>query len=277
MKVGFQGIPGAYSEMAARSIYKGKRLQLKSYPSFEKVFRAVESGKIDCGVIPIENSLAGSIHENYDHLLHHKVWISDEYYLRVKHSLVASTNAKLSTIRKVYSHPQALGQCSQFLKDKGFQPQPYFDTAGSAKLVSEMNDPEIAAIAGSHTALDYKLKILKTSIEDDHLNYTRFFVVQKQTVARRRLEGGKTNKTSIAFSLKNVPGGLQKSLSVFAIRDIDLTKIESRPLKGSPWKYRFYLDMKGSIKDEPIMKCLGHLEEITEEIKVLGSYPIAKM
>ncbi|SMF34066.1 prephenate dehydratase [Pseudobacteriovorax antillogorgiicola] len=272
--VGFQGIPGAYSEMAANKVFAEQSYTLRGFPSFDKIFRAVETKKLDYGVIPIENSLAGSIHENYDHLLNHKVWISGEYYLRVKHSLLASPGAKMRTIKKVYSHPQALGQCAGFLKAKGFEPVPYFDTAGSARLVAEQSDPTIAAIAGAHAAEDYELSVLRNSIEDDKKNYTRFFVVQAKPP---RTKPKAKTKSSIVFSLKNVPGGLHKSLSVFAIRDIDLMKIESRPLKGSPWKYLFYLDFAGSIHDEVIDRALGHLSEITTMIKVLGSYSAAPL
>ena len=274
--VGFQGIPGAYSEMAANKVFEGQSYKLKGFPSFEKIFRALETKKIDFGIIPIENSLAGSIHENYDHLLNHRVWISGEYYLRVKHSLLAPPGAKLKTIKKVYSHPQALGQCAGFLKDNKMEPIPFFDTAGSAKLVSEKEDTSVAAIAGAHAADDYNLSVVRSSIEDDHQNYTRFFVVQAKSRKAKPVAKTTKAKTSIVFSLKNVPGGLHKSLSVFAIRDIDLMKIESRPLKGSPWKYLFYLDFSGSLRDEAVARCLEHLSEITQMIKVLGSYPKAQ-
>lgn len=274
--VGFQGILGAYSEVVAHRLFEGQKIKVKGFPTFEEVFKAVETKRISYGVVPIENSLAGSIHENYDHLMNHSVSITHEHYLRVRHALLGVQEASLKSIKKVYSHPQALQQCRSFLSAKEWEAVPYFDTAGSAKFVAASGDPTCAAIAGAHASEDYGLKILRNSIEDDKKNYTRFFVIQP---------GGskvlKTSeavcKTSICFALKNVAGCLHKCLSVFAIRDIDLYKIESRPQKGSPWVYLFYLDFKGSLEDETVKRCLDHLSEITTMIKVLGSYATAKM
>ena len=278
MKVGFQGIRGAYSEMAAQRYFKqlSKPIDLRAFDSFEKVFAAVMQKKIRYAVLPIENSLAGSIHENYDHLLHHDVWICGEYKLKIDHSLLACKGARLSDIKSVYSHPQALAQCASYLRGMDVDILPYFDTAGSARFVADSGRKDMAAIAGAHAAKDYNLRVLASSIQDDVQNYTRFFVLEKKPKQLARLQSLSHPKTSIVFSLKNVPGGLHKALSVFAIRDIDLTKIESRPLRGSPWKYLFYLDFEGSYREDHINRALSHLDEITENCRVLGSYEQSK-
>ncbi len=274
MKVGFQGVPGAYSEMAAVRYFhkRSEAMTVQPIDSFEEVFAAVMKQRIRYAVLPIENSLAGSIHENYDHLLHHDVWICGEYKLKIDHSLLACKGAKLSDIRTVYSHPQALSQCASYLRQQRVEVRPYFDTAGSARFVAQSGSHEIAAIAGAHAAKDYNLKVLASSIQDDVQNYTRFFVIERRPKRFKKESSGQHWKTSIVFSLKNVPGGLHKALSVFAIRDIDLSKIESRPLRGSPWKYLFYLDFDGHFQQDAIARALGHLEEITENCRVLGSY-----
>ncbi len=281
VKVGFQGIKGAYSEMAANQFFAGHAVELIPCNKFEEIFIAIERGDMQYGVIPIENSLAGSIHENYDHLLNFSVWICGEYFLRVKHSLLACPGTSLEKIKKVYSHPQALGQCAQYLKNLRVEVVPYFDTAGSAQLIAEQQDPEMAAIAGAHAAEDYGIAVLQSSIEDNKQNYTRFFLVEKKDSQSQQPTTHQSQnpqgKTSIVFSLKDAPGGLHKSLSVFAIRDIDLTKIESRPLKSSPWKYLFYLDIEGYYFDEPVHRAISHMEEITRMIKVLGSYKSDKL
>lgn len=274
-RVGFQGISGAYSEMAAQQFFEEPDYTIVPIPSFSEVFALVESRKLDYGVIPLENSLAGSIHENYDHLRNHSVWIWGETYLRVKHSLLGVKGTSLKKVEDVYSHPQALSQCERFLSDSGYNVAPYFDTAGSAKYVAEQQDKSIAAIASRHAAIKYGLTVLKSSIEDDQLNFTRFAVIRprlKRGSYSLDLKKGNKYKTSIVFALKNVPGCLHKCLSVFAIREIDLTKIESRPLKGSPWKYLFYLDIEGAVTEPRIIKTLEHLKEITESLQVLGSY-----
>ena len=278
MKVGFQGIPGAYSEMAALKYFgkQTKDFELRPLDSFTKVFAAIDARRINFAVLPIENSLAGSIHENYDHLLNADVWITGEYKLKVDHSLLAKKGSKLDDIKAVYSHPQALSQCNAYLRAKGVEIMPYFDTAGSARFVAEQERSDIAAIAGAHAAKDYGLKVLESSIQDDDLNFTRFFVLQKRPKRLPNPDWHGKSKTSIVFALKNVPGGLHKALSVFAIRDIDLTKIESRPLRGSPWKYLFYCDFEGHYSDEDISHVLNHLSEITEFCKVLGSYEQSK-
>lgn len=272
MKVGFQGIQGAYSEQAAISYFAGQKLNLKPLPDFESVFQAVKLRKIQYAVVPIENSLAGSIHENYDHLRQNPVWICGEYKLHIDHCLLVRPGSKLSDIKEVYSHPQALSQCAGYINKIKAKPSPYFDTAGSAKYLADSGNKHMAAIGSSQAAKDYGLKILARSIQDDERNYTRFVVVQRRPKNFPNKTWQGASKTSIVFALKNTPGGLHKALSVFAIRDIDLTKIESRPLRGSPWKYLFYLDIEGHVREPALASSLKHLEEITLDLQILGSF-----
>ncbi|MFW7379474.1 MAG: prephenate dehydratase [Oligoflexus sp.] len=272
MKVGFQGVSGAYSEQAALQYFRGQKIQLQPMSDFESVFRAVEARKLQYAVLPIENSLAGSIHENYDHLRQKPVWIIGEHKLHIDHCLLAKPGSKLEAIREVYSHPQALSQCMAFIRKIKAQPMPYFDTAGSARFLAESGEKHMAAIASSQAAKDYGLRVIAKSIQDEETNYTRFVVIKRRPKAYPAIDWKGASKTSIVFSLRNAPGGLHKALSVFAIRDIDLTKIESRPLRGSPWKYLFYLDIEGHVSDPAVARALGHLEEVTHHLQVLGSY-----
>jgi prephenate dehydratase len=266
-KVAFQGLPGAYSEAAILAHFGAGTATLPC-ETFEEVFSAVEGGLCERGLLPIENSLAGSIHRNYDLLLQHPLSIVGEQYLRVQHCLIALPGTGLEQVRKVISHPQALAQCAAFLHRLGVETSPVFDTAGSVKLILESGDPTQAAIASRRAAELYGLPILAEGIEDDPANFTRFLVVAAQP-----LEPPGDAKTSIVFSLRNAPGALFKALSVFALRDIDLTKIESRPLVGQPWEYLFYIDIAGSLADQPVRHALDNLGEYAVTLRLLGSYP----
>jgi prephenate dehydratase len=268
MKVAFQGEPGAYSEQAVYG-YFGP-VQAQPCESFEAVFAAVTSAAVEAGLIPIENSLAGSIHQNYDLLLRHDLYIVGEYLLRVHHCLIAAPGVQLADIHKVISHPQALGQCAAYLREHGLTPEAVYDTAGSVKMLKESGARTTAAIASKHAAELYGMHILEEGIEDHPENYTRFLAVTRSPV-----EPEGEAKTSIVFTLKNAPGALFKALSVFALRDIDLTKIESRPLPGTPWDYLFYIDFIGAAHEPHIAKALDHLREYALMLRVLGSYPRA--
>ena len=266
MKVAFQGEPGAYSEQAVFN-YFGK-VETQPCESFDVVFDSVVDDSCDAGLIPIENSLAGSIHQNYDLLLQHDLHIVGEYLLRVQHCLIALPGVKKEEIKKAISHPQALGQCAGYLRSHGIKAKQVYDTAGSAKMLKESGARDTAAIASKHAAELYEMQILEEGIEDNPENYTRFLAIAKEAV----IPNGEA-KTSIVFTLKNQPGSLFKAMSVFALRDIDLTKIESRPLQGKPWEYLFYIDFIGATRGETVCKALDHLGEYALTLRVLGSYP----
>jgi prephenate dehydratase len=265
-KIAFQGERGAYSEAAALH-YFGKNISVLPCPDFETVFKkSLQPGFF--GMIPLENSLTGSIHENYDLLLKYDVIVSGEIKLRISHTLIALPGTKLRDIRTVYSHPQALGQCKDYLKKlPSVLTVPVYDTAGAVKIIKEDKIENSAAIASQQAAIDYKMEVLAKNLESNKANYTRFIVIGRKPSVKARCW-----KTSIVFSFKNVPGALFKCLGVFAMRDIDLLKIESRPIHGKPWAYLFYLDFKGTIKGDTEKNALHHLKEITLFIKVLGSY-----
>jgi prephenate dehydratase len=270
-KVAFQGELGAYSELAAHE-YFGNGVSVIPKETFSDVFKAVVSGEADHGVLPFENSLTGSIHENYDLMLDHDLVITGEIKLRIVHNLIVNKGVKQSDIKRVYSHPQALSQCKDFLAGLGgVELVSVYDTAGAARELKKSGSREDAAIASAQAAADYDLEIVASGIESNHMNYTRFHVL-----SRELNKEAADSKTSILFSMKNIPGGLFKSLSVFALRDIDLYKIESRPLHGTPWKYIFYLDFDGDIRQDVIKKAIAHLEEIAAFLKILGSYPKGK-
>ena len=267
-KVAFQGELGAYSELAIYTFFDNK-VKVLPKETFTMIFEAVSKGEADHGIIPIENSLAGSIHENYDLLLKHDLVITGEVKLRIVHTLMVNKGVKYTDVKRIYSHPQALSQCKDFLSSlSGVELISVYDTAGAARRIRDNKAMDEAAIASEQAALDYKLEIIKSGIESNHKNFTRFLIL-----SRELSDEVVDPKTSVVFATKNIPGALFKSLSVFALRDIDLLKIESRPLPGSPWEYIFYLDFSGDIRHEVIKKAINHLEEIARLLKVLGSYP----
>jgi len=269
MKVAFQGEPGAFSEEAGFAYFDHPNTL--PCDSFEAVFVAVTSGQADCGIIPIENSLAGSIHQNYDHLLRFKLHIVGEYFLRVKLCLIAFPGTQKAEIRHIWSHPQPLGQSAEYLRKlRGVTTEPVYDTAGSVKILKASGERTAAAIASKRAAEIYGMEVLEEGIEDNPENYTRFLVIASEPVT----PSGEA-KTSIVFILRNQPGALFKALSVFALRDIDLTKIESRPLAGKPWEYLFYIDFIGALQDERVKRALDHLGEYALMLRVFGSYPRA--
>lgn len=273
MTVAFQGELGAFSEEAVHTAFD--EADLMPCGAFEDVFAAVESGRAERAVVPIENSVFGSVPINYDHLRQHDVQIVGELTLRIRHHLMGMDGTTLEAVRHVRSHPQALGQCRQFLRAHlpEAETQPMYDTAGAAQHVAEVGSPDTVAIASEAAAARYGLTVLAAEIEDDPQNFTRFLVLA-QTSASVAPPADAPMKTSIVFALReNVPGALFKSLAVFALRDLDLFKIESRPRVGHPGRYLFYLDVAGHSTDEPVERALDHLSEITAELKVLGSYP----
>lgn len=266
MKVAYQGEPGAYSEEAGYEYFDSP--DMIPQKSFDDVFAIVSSGRCDSGLIPIENSLAGSIHLNYDLLLRHELFIVGEFYLPVRHCLIGFPDAALPDIKRVISHPQALGQCADHLRELGVDTEPVFDTAGSVKILKSSAERTTAAIASKRAADLYKMRVLKESFEDNPENYTRFLEIKLNPV-----KPDSKAKTSIVFTLKNQPGALYDALGVFASHDIDLTKIESRPLAGKPWEYLFYMDFITTRGKESAQQALDDLREFALMLRILGTYP----
>jgi prephenate dehydratase len=265
--IAIQGERGSFSEEAARELL-GRRLKVRTKESFAEAFRSVSTAECRYSLVPIENTLAGSVYENYDLLLEYNLHVVSEANLRVVHNLIAMPGTTLRNLRRVYSHPVALAQCGNFFRrHPKIAKVPFYDTAGSVKMLAEQRIEGAAAIASKMAAAIYRGQILKTHIEDHPGNYTRFLLLSRTSEVRPG-----ANKVSIVFSIQNVPGVLFKCLSVFALRDIDLTKLESRPLRGRPWEYFFYLDFLGNIKDTRCQKAIDHLSEITDFLRVLGCY-----
>ncbi len=266
--IAFQGQPGAFSEHAAYKIF-GPRIRPLHCLSFEDAFNAVARKRAECAVIPIENTLAGSIHQNFDLLAHHSLAVAAETSLRVEHNLIAHPGVTIRQIKQIYSHPAALEQCKRLLRRlRSVEKISFYDTAGSVKFIREHGLKSAAAIASKDAARIYGMQILRQGIEDEPENYTRFLAL-----ARRKAFPAGGGKTSIVFGLKSEPGALFKALSVFALRNIDLSKIESRPIRGTPWEYLFYLDLQIDSRSRECRHALRHLRELAPYLKVLGCYP----
>jgi len=266
MKIAYQGEPGAFSEAAARRVEP--EAQLLPSKSFEEVFDRVAADPATWGVLPFENSIGGSIHRNYDLLLSHELPIVGEVELPVVHHLLALPGATLAGLRRVYSHPQGLAQCERFLRTlTNVDIIATYDTAGSAKMVADAGLKDAAAIASARAGEVFGLASLAASVQDFDDNITRFLVI-----GRKPIRDAVPDKTSIVFSLPNEPGSLFKALSVFALRGIDLTKLESRPIPGRPWEYLFYVDL-GVARDEvTCARALTHLGEFAPMLRTLGTY-----
>ncbi len=267
--VAFQGEIGAYSEEAAFQHF-GNAAHAKPCENFDDVFKIVEQDEVSYGIVPIENSLEGSISRVYDLLLKSSLKVCGELELRIVHCLIANHEANLDTIKKIYSHPQALGQCQTFLRHLNCELIPTYDTAGSVKLIKEKGILDGAAVASARAAEIYGMKILAREIEDNPNNFTRFFILAKNDSPPT----GK-DKTSIVFSVKHKPGALYGALKEFSDSKINLTKIESRPTRQKAWEYNFYLDFEGHHQDKIVKDTLDRLEKHTLFLKVLGSYPKA--
>ncbi len=263
MRVFLQGEPGSFSHQAAQLLVRGPRVVPCS--TFAAVFEGVAKGA--AGVVPIENTLAGSVGENLDLLLEREVFIRAELPLRVAHCLIAPAGVRLAEVRRVFSHPVALDQCRMFFRDHPeVEAVPAHDTAGAVRQVVRERMPDAAAIAGAAAAEEYGGRILRRNLEDDRRNYTRFVLLERT----RNVERG-ANKTSIAFSTRNVAGALFEALGVFAERGINLSRIASRPVRGRPFEYVFFVDfLRG--RDATAQSALKALEECAGFVKVLGVY-----
>ena len=270
VSVAFQGEIGAYSEGAGIHFF-GHSVSLKPCESLEDVFKNVEQGEVKYGIVPIENSLEGSISRAYDLLLDSSLRVCGETEFRVSHCLIANPGTKLEAIKRVFSHSQALGQCQAYLRHMKFEAIPTYDTAGSVKMIKEKGITDGAAIASARAAEIYDMEILAREIEDNPNNFTRFFVLSHQDSPPSG-----NDKTSIVFAVKHKPGALYEFLKELANRNLNLTKIESRPTRQKPWEYNFYLDFEGHREDKVPSEVLERAKDFAIFLKVLGSYPKAR-
>lgn len=269
LKVAFQGESGAYSQAAAVGFFK-EPIETIPYPTFYEALESTENGNSDCTILPVENSLEGSVGESYDLLLTTKLNAIGETYHRISHCLIGLQS--LEKIDTVYSHPQALGQCRKFIQENHLKTIPTYDTAGSVKILLDLNKDNIACIASRKAAEIYNVPIIREGIEDNSNNYTRFLLM-----ANKRKEKTSKDKTSIIFAIKHVPGALFSILEKFNASGINLTKIESRPTKSTPWEYNFYVDFEGHQDDKNIQDTLEKIRTNTIFLKILGSYPRAEL
>jgi len=269
VKVAFQGERGAYSESAVYSFF-GSSVEVKPCRNLSDVFESVEKGETMYGVVPIENSIEGSVNQTYDLFLEHDLKVCGETVLKIDHCLITNPKTSLNSIEVIYSHPQALAQCRSFLESLGCELIPTYDTAGSVKMMKEKGLINAGAIASERAAEIYGMKVLARDIADNPNNYTRFFVLSKEDSPPSG-----NDKTSIIFSVKHIPGALYHALGEFAMRNINLTKVETRPAKGKPWEYNFYLDFEGHRSEKRCREALKGLEKMSYFVKVLGSYPKA--
>jgi prephenate dehydratase len=268
LKIAIQGERGAFSHQAALELLP--KAEVLACARSVEVFDALDSGRAGAAVVPVENTLAGQVGEHLDLLVERNVFIHRELRLRIAHNLIAARGTKLKDVRQVLSHPVALDQCRNFFRrHRAIAAVPFYDTAGAVKHVVQGKLMDAAGIAGVQAAREYGGSVLMTSLEDDKTNTTRFFLIQK-----KRKIASNADKTSLVFSLKNVPGALFKALSVFALRDLDLSKIESRPMRGRPWEYSFFIDVLCGDRAD-MRLALRHLGEVAGFVKVLGVYPRA--
>jgi len=269
VRVAFQGELGSYSHEACER-YFGSRVAVKPYETLGEVFRAAETSQSTFGLVPAENSYEGSINETYDLLASTTSKVCGELQVRVRHCLIAKPGTKQSEIATVYSHPQALAQCAAYLRTHRLRAIPTYDTAGSVKMIKAMRLRRVAAIASRRAAELYSMQIVAEGIEDSGVNYTRFLVLGNKIPPRSG-----NDKTSIIFRVEHKPGSLHRALASFSSRRINLTRIQSRPVKDTPWEYNFYVDFQGHVRDEVSRDALRDLREKSTFVKVLGSYPSA--
>jgi len=268
IKVAFQGEKGAFSEEAALKFFD-KNIENLGFETLNEVFEAIEKKKADFGIVPVENSIEGTVRKGYELFLNYNVNPFAEVIHRISHCLISLSGESLKSIRVVYSHPQALGQCSKFLEKQKYKTIPFYNTAAAVKMIKEKKLKHTGAIASERAGKIYKMKILKKRIENNPQNYTRFLVITKD---KKTIPTGK-DKTSVIFTLKHIPGSLFKSLEVFAKKNINLTKIESIPISDKPWEYNFLVDFEGHVEDKKVSLALEELKTKTTFLKVIGSYP----
>jgi prephenate dehydratase len=271
LKIGFQGIRGAYSE-AALLAHFGASVEAVGYPLSEQVFDAVESGQVDGGFVPVENSIAGPVGVNNDLLLERKVFATAESYFLIEHCLLGRPGERLEEVKTVCSHPVALAQCRDFLSRHGMRPVPEYDTAGAAEIVAKQQVAGMAAIASRRCAEVYGLALLAEHIQTVRNNITRFLAFRPGEAG----EGARGEKTSLAFSVHHHPGALLDCLKLFAQHEINLTRLESRPIPANPFEYVFFVDLLGGLEDGPVRAALTELRGAARQVKVIGSYPLGE-
>ena len=264
--VGFQGEIGAYSEKAINLYFS--KANSKAYKTFSDLFDALENEQIELAILPIENSIEGSVTESYELLLKSKITVVGEINVKIEHCLISHNDTSKDDIDVIYSHTQALGQCKAYLKNSGCDAVTTYDTAGSVKMIKEKNMKRAAAIASKDTAKLYNMSVIEENIQDHEDNFTRFFCLSKIPT-----KSTGNDKTSIVFSAGDVAGSLYKALKEFADGDINLTKLESRLTRKKAWEYNFYLDFEGHIDDENCKKAIQELVNLGSSVKILGSYP----
>jgi prephenate dehydratase len=267
LKVGFQGESGSYSEASARIQYPDPNYSFVPFRSFRELFEGVESSAVDLAVVPIENSTEGSVNETYDLLVEKPLYVIGEIYQKIHHCLIINKNSSPDEISVIYSHPQALAQCRKYIQNRHLESVPMYDTAGSVKFIKETRNASAAAIASKHAAQIYDMKVVEEDIEDNSNNFTRFLII-----SNRYDSNTDDNKISVIFSISHTPGSLYSILQEFALRNINLTKIESRPTKNIPWEYYFFVDLEGNINDDEVSASLSAVKTATIFFKLLGSY-----
>ncbi len=268
--VAFQGAHGAYSEEAISRQF-GEDATTLPCESFPDIFKAIQRGKATNGMLPVENSLAGTVAQAYELLMEYDFRVQAEILLPIEHHLLAHADTPIDDVQRVKSHPQALAQCAETLRRRGWEAIPTYDTAGAAHALAEHPEPNTAVIASAFAAELYKLVVLESGIEDNPgNNVTRFFAIGIDDAQRRD-----PSKTSLVFAVRHRPRALYDCLGAFALRNINLTKIESRPMRGRPWQYWFYLDFEGHWRDTGAEAALVDLLRQASIVKMLGSYPAA--
>jgi len=266
-RIAFQGILGAYSEDAVYKFF-GEGIKTLPCAEFEDVFGSVNKGDASHAVVPVENSMEGSVARVNDLLLENDLTVVGEVIILVMHCLIGHNDAEIDEIKRVYSHPQALGQCRTFLsRYPQWEKVPSYDTAGSVKIIKERGDRTEAAIASERAAREYGMKILKEDVQNSHLNYTRFFVIEKAAAINPR-----GDKTSIVFATKNTAGALHDCLGAFAEHDVNMNKLESRPRRDRAWEYVFYADIDGHLDNLDVSRAISDLVKRASFVKILGSY-----
>ena len=276
MKIAFQGIKGAYSELALKK-YFGDNVESVGFARFDEVFEAVENSIVDCGFIPAENTIAGTIVENYDLLFEKDLHVTEEAFMRICHTLLAQRDVQLKDINEVYSHPHALNQCKKFLKKHNILATPFYDTAGAALMVSNKKSHDRGAIASKICAKIYDLKVLKEDIQTNTTNTTRFFVIRRKNKEKKNSKYSFYEKTSLAFKTKHKPGALVDCLKIFQDYSLNLSKLESRPVPENPWEYIFYAAIEHVDRSAHVLPALEELKEQALIVKVLGSYKKGKI